>query len=129
MRELSNAIERALVTATGATITGRDLALPLKGKRRSSQSRPIITGNEPRPSAPASVSAMPAPVSSVAAASAPSHEGTTTADLNLKSALDQVERQMIEQALSRTGGNRTEAAALLGLNRSTLVEKIRKLNG
>ena len=30
-------------------------------------------------------------------------------------------------ALERAGGNRSEAAALLGLNRTTLVEKLRKI--
>ena len=33
---------------------------------------------------------------------------------------------MINRALTRAQGNRTEAAALLGLNRTTLVEKLRK---
>ena len=46
--------------------------------------------------------------------------------LDLRRAMDQVERQLIDEALERTGGNRTEAAALLGVNRTTLVEKIRK---
>jgi DNA-binding NtrC family response regulator len=47
--------------------------------------------------------------------------------LNLKSAVETLEKQFIEQALERSGGNRSEAAALLGLNRTTLVEKLRKL--
>jgi DNA-binding NtrC family response regulator len=46
--------------------------------------------------------------------------------MDLRSAMEQFERQLIDQALERTGGNRTEAAALLGVNRTTLVEKIRK---
>jgi len=46
--------------------------------------------------------------------------------LDLRGALSEVERNLIDAALTRTGGNRTEAAALLGLNRTTLVEKIRK---
>jgi DNA-binding NtrC family response regulator len=52
----------------------------------------------------------------------------TSDGLDLRSAIDQVERQLIDEALERTGGNRTEAAALLGVNRTTLVEKIRKHN-
>jgi len=47
-------------------------------------------------------------------------------DLNLREAIDRVERALIGRALERTGGNRTEAAALLGLNRTTLIEKIRR---
>ena len=37
-----------------------------------------------------------------------------------------IEASYIDQALSRTDGNRNQAARLLGLNRTTLVEKLRK---
>ncbi len=47
-------------------------------------------------------------------------------NLDLRDALSNVERTLIGRALDKTGGNRTEAAALLGLNRTTLVEKLRK---
>jgi DNA-binding NtrC family response regulator len=33
---------------------------------------------------------------------------------------------MIRQALLQTGGNKNQAAKILGLNRTTLVEKLRK---
>jgi transcriptional regulator with PAS, ATPase and Fis domain len=33
---------------------------------------------------------------------------------------------LIRQALERTGNNRNQAAKLLGLNRTTLVERIKK---
>ena len=33
---------------------------------------------------------------------------------------------LIEQALERTGGNKNQASILLGMNRTTLVEKLRK---
>jgi transcriptional regulator with PAS, ATPase and Fis domain len=46
--------------------------------------------------------------------------------LDLRNALTSVEKSLISRALDKTNGNRTEAAALLGLNRTTLVEKIRK---
>jgi DNA-binding NtrC family response regulator len=39
------------------------------------------------------------------------------------------ERQLIDQALLRTDGNRGAAARLLGLKRTTLVEKLRRLGG
>jgi transcriptional regulator of acetoin/glycerol metabolism len=39
---------------------------------------------------------------------------------------DQVERRRILDALNQTGGNRTEAARLLGTSRVTLWKKIRK---
>ncbi len=48
-------------------------------------------------------------------------------ELDLRTAIKRVEGQLIARALEKSGGNRTEAAAILGLNRTTLVEKIRKL--
>lgn len=48
-------------------------------------------------------------------------------EMDLRSAIKQVEGQLIARALEKAGGNRTEAAAILGLNRTTLVEKLRKL--
>ncbi|MBE0428422.1 MAG: sigma-54-dependent Fis family transcriptional regulator [Thermoleophilia bacterium] len=40
--------------------------------------------------------------------------------------LEQVEKELIEQALARTGGNRTKAAGLLGISRHTLLYRIEK---
>ena len=36
------------------------------------------------------------------------------------------ECELIRQALQQTGGNKNRAAQLLGLNRTTLLEKIKK---
>jgi len=46
----------------------------------------------------------------------------------LNSAVDQFENRLILQALSRTSGNKKEAAALLNLKRTTLIEKLKKKN-
>ena len=40
--------------------------------------------------------------------------------------VDQVEQQLIRQALKQTGKNLTNTAKFLGINRNTLREKIRK---
>ena len=47
--------------------------------------------------------------------------------VDLKELIERFEGELVRQALDRTGGNRTKAAALLGLNRTTLVEKLKKL--
>ncbi len=47
--------------------------------------------------------------------------------MNLDTFIDQVERELIERSLERTGGNKGQAARLLGLKRTTLVEKIKRL--
>jgi two-component system response regulator AtoC len=57
--------------------------------------------------------------------------GTAIVDLpphgvDLRMLLTQLENRLIGQALERTGGNKNRAAELLGMNRTTLVEKLRR---
>jgi sigma-54 specific flagellar transcriptional regulator A len=47
--------------------------------------------------------------------------------IDLRAHLTQIERRLIEQALERANGTVAHAARLLGLRRTTLVEKLRKL--
>lgn len=46
--------------------------------------------------------------------------------IDLKDILESVEIDFINKALKKAKGNRKKAAKLLGLNRTTLVEKIKK---
>jgi sigma-54 specific flagellar transcriptional regulator A len=46
--------------------------------------------------------------------------------LDLKAVVDEYESNLIRQALARTGGNKNRAAQLLGLNRTTLVEMVKR---
>lgn len=46
----------------------------------------------------------------------------------LNSMVDDFENRLILQALERTGGNKKEAATLLNLKRTTLIEKLKKKN-
>jgi DNA-binding NtrC family response regulator len=48
-------------------------------------------------------------------------------DLNLARATDALERRLIQRALERSGGNRAEAARLLGIGRPNLYAKLEKL--
>ena len=48
------------------------------------------------------------------------------AGLNLRAEIEEYERSLISQALSRTRGNKSKAAQLLGLNRTTLVEMVKR---
>ncbi len=47
--------------------------------------------------------------------------------LNMPAYLAAIERDLIQRALDRTRGNRNRAADLLGIKRTTLVEKLRRL--
>jgi DNA-binding NtrC family response regulator len=101
VRELENAIERAALLHSGTGCVGvSDLPQPILG-----------------------VAARTEPVS-------PDKRGALvelpSAGLDLRELLDRVELQLIEQALARCNGNKSGAARLLGLNRTTLTEKLRR---
>ena len=48
--------------------------------------------------------------------------------IDLRDAVEQFENALILQALERTGWNKNRAAAILRMNRTTLVEKLKKKN-
>ncbi len=47
--------------------------------------------------------------------------------VDLPDLVDQIERDLIQRALRRTGGNKAAAASLLQLKRTTLVEKLKRI--
>jgi transcriptional regulator with GAF, ATPase, and Fis domain len=53
-------------------------------------------------------------------------EGQASADLRLKPQVEALERQLVEEALHKTSGNQTKAAALLGLSRYGLQKKLQR---
>jgi transcriptional regulator with GAF, ATPase, and Fis domain len=103
VRELSHVIERTVLLARKPVLSQADIPVPntrTRFARAAEESGPMT---------------VPAGIKELGDSS-----------LDLRSALESLERQLIDRALQRAGGNRTEAAALLGLNRTTLVEKLRK---
>lgn len=48
--------------------------------------------------------------------------------LNFNEAVDEFENELILQALHKTAGNKNQAASLLKLNRTTLIEKLKRKN-
>ena len=47
--------------------------------------------------------------------------------INLKKTVEEFEKELLLEALEKTGWVKNKAANLLGLNRTTLVEKLKKL--
>ncbi len=47
--------------------------------------------------------------------------------INLKQTVEDFEREIILEALEKTGWVKNKAATILGLNRTTLVEKLKKM--
>ena len=48
--------------------------------------------------------------------------------MNFHSVVRQLERELITRCLEKTGGNKRQAARLLQLSRTTLIDKLRRLN-
>jgi transcriptional regulator with GAF, ATPase, and Fis domain len=48
--------------------------------------------------------------------------------INLNSVVSQIERDLILRCLEKTGGNKRQAARLLNLSRTTLIDKLHRLN-
>ncbi|MCC6782843.1 MAG: sigma-54-dependent Fis family transcriptional regulator [Planctomycetes bacterium] len=97
VRQLENVVERAVVLCEGDEIDAHDLPAELEA----------LPGGDP-----------PSPESMLA---------PSDALLPLKVALEGPERAIIERALRHFGGNRERAAESLGINRSTLFSKMRRL--
>ena len=97
IRELQNAIERSLITSQGTLITAAHLDI-------SPGLQPVAS--QPQ-AAPPAVAAPPAP------ASAPG-------------SLQALERAAILEALRRTHGHKTQAAALLGITRFQLYTRLKQ---
>jgi len=118
VRELENLIERLSILVPGPVITVSDLPeklhqLPLPAIAETP------TAPEMLPQVPPAVPRKPLSQENLAL---PSRCG-----INLNDVVDTMERNLILRALERTGGIRSKAATLLGLNRTTLLEKMKKM--
>ncbi|MGD9856847.1 MAG: sigma-54 interaction domain-containing protein, partial [Planctomycetaceae bacterium] len=106
IRELENVIERAVVLAEGSRITCHEL--PVESFRAAHLPQQVIETKPLR-----SQIATPPARNWLA--------GPKTREARL-----QAERRELEDALQRAGGNKSEAARLLGLARSTFCSKLKK---
>ncbi len=99
VRQLENALERAVLMAPGTRVELGDLPLELR------------QGGGGAPQAPTRdlLHAVPADVD----------------DLSIKRHSAELEQVLIREALARTGGNRSQAARLLDISYKTLVYKVR----
>jgi DNA-binding NtrC family response regulator len=99
IRELQNAIERGLITCEGTLVTASHLAMP----------------PSPEVARPSTVGALPP----VAAAERSRANAASES-------LEEIERNAIVDALARTRGRKSRAAALLGLTRFQLYTRLKR---
>ncbi len=121
VRELRNLLERCLIFARGERVTVDDLPAEIVEAARPI---PVATHAAVAPPADAGT-ARGAPAPSTPAAGAVATTPTEPGTGAPLGALVDVEKAHIERVLARTGWNKTQAAALLGIDRNTLYAKIR----
>ena len=106
VRELENAIERAVIIAAGRQIELDDL-----------------------PTAIANVAAQREALARAERAQAASEGRSTIIEIEVPSAMDDIERKAIEATLDYTSGDKTKAARLLNIGRKTIYRKLDQYNG
>jgi nitrogen regulation protein NR(I) len=116
VRELENMIERLSILVSGRAVQASDL--PQAMYRRDVAVQPRTNATQE----PADVFYSPAP-----AAIRDDRLEINEAGIDLVDVISGIERNLIQKALDRAGGVRSKAARLLGLNRTTLLEKIKKM--
>jgi two-component system nitrogen regulation response regulator GlnG len=121
VRELENCIQRAMVLASGNTITLANLPEEIaKGTRPAAESSP------PAPAADAPSTAKAAPVAGQNELAHAVEVLFEFARREKEKLLPAVERELIRRALAETSGNQVQAAKLLGMTRATLRKRVDK---
>ncbi len=118
IRELANFIERMVVLSPGPVINPRDLPAKVLGETPKEKWAPL---EEPE--------LNESPAQLLQDSLKKSYTMSLPAEgMNLKMAVENFERGLIMEALEQTDWVKNKAANLLGLNRTTLVEKLKKMN-
>ncbi len=102
IRQLRNAVERAVILCDGDLLLPEHFGLPERER--------------PGPTAPA-----PAPIQ-------PIDQAVSSDDDGLKDRIRGLERKAYEDALSRTGGNKSQAMKHLGVSRRTFYRRLREFD-
>jgi len=113
VRELANAVERAVITAETSEIVAGDLCMDEQ----------VFTPPTPH--------AFPVPTMASAVAPAAEVPQLPKGSLVIPAGernLARIEAMLVRAALDETGGQKSRAAELLGINRTTLYNKLRELD-
>lgn len=118
VRELENLIQRLVILHRGKRVTLRELPEKYRAEPVPEEELPQRLPAE----------TLVREIEGAESVVAPPEAEWTDAGLDFNSLISDFEDKLIMQALSRTGGNKKEAARLLNLKRTTLIEKIKKKN-
>ncbi len=118
IRELANFVERMVVLSIGSIITPRDLPDKVLGEVPREKWASLDGPSDPEGN-PAQLLQQSLKQSF--------HVGIPDEGINLKKLVENFEKELLIEALEKTGWVKNKAATLLSLNRTTLVEKLKKL--
>ena len=132
VRELSNLVERMSIVRAGQTVEIADLPPKYQPPQDWVCASPVpeAPSDLPAPIAEAplsDVAALALLESGVGLSDAPDPRALPEQGIDLREHLLSIERTLVRQALSRANGTVAQAARLLNLRRTTLVERLRKL--
>jgi sigma-54 specific flagellar transcriptional regulator A len=102
VRELENLIERLVVTDVDGVVTIDDLPAKVRGVGTPTTRMAPLEGAAPAPA------------------------GLPADGIALDQVLRDTEDRLIDEAMRQAGGNKARAAQLLGINRTTLIEKLKR---
>ncbi len=121
VRELENLLERLAIVMPGRPVRAGDLPERYRSNYDPANAESFEVSPLPdiEPTSPVALFAQSEPE--------PTSIGIPDGGLDLKEHLLEIERRLIMDALERSAGTVAQAARLLGLRRTTLVEKLRKL--
>jgi DNA-binding NtrC family response regulator len=108
VREVENAVERMIILNESGEIGVEDLPQRIVARRDNGVKLHPVPAVAP----PADVHA---------------HVPWTESGVDLNGILEEMEKKLIVQALRQSGGVKNKAATLLGLNRTTFLEKVKKM--
>ncbi len=118
VRELQNVVERLVILAKDTHITLAELP---------PQMRAAVPAAAPAPAIALPATTDVTPRFAAAISVSPPMQAEPEPGVPLDKALEALERKLTLDALQRSGGNKAKAAEILGLKRTTLVERLKKL--
>lgn len=128
VRELVNFMERLSILVDGNIVQPNDLPLKILDQVGDIAILPPVPQAPPIQAEVISQKPLESPPLSISSGEFvwPTLENLQTLQLNLKEFLDKIEDKIIDEALEKADGVKNQAAEILGIKRTTLIEKLKK---
>lgn len=134
VRELENFMERLSILVDGTVVVRDDLPAKILDAVAELDTLPELPDLDAKEAAALSAP-VPQPASSISGNAAdavfswPTLEDLKRYDMGLREFLEAMEDRLLDEALSLADGVKNQAAEMLGIKRTTLIEKLKKREG